>query len=96
VSKSRGGARAEVGDEIDAGLLRAPELHGSTCGVPAKPMEGSAWPERHRRWPIAATASSPEMASEPNSGVCKGEGQGQGPRSRSWAQGGAYEAALVG
>jgi hypothetical protein len=95
-SKSCGGAQAEVGDEIDAGVLRAPELHGSTCGVPAKPMEGSAWLERHRQRPIATTASSPETASRPDSDVRKEEGRGQRARSRSWARDGAYEAALVG
>jgi hypothetical protein len=77
------------------GLLWAPELHGSACGVPAKPMEGSAWSKRHRRWPIATAASSPEKASRLNFGVCKGEGRGQGARSRSWAWDGASAAALV-
>ena len=42
-------ARGQVG----VGLLRDPELHGSTSGVPAKPMEESAWPERHQLRPIA-------------------------------------------
>jgi hypothetical protein len=41
-------------------------------------------------------ASLPETVSEPNSGVRKDEGRGQGARSQSWARGGASSAALVG
>jgi hypothetical protein len=41
-------------EEVDAGVLQAPRLHGSTCGAPMKPAEGSAEPERHRRRAIAA------------------------------------------
>jgi hypothetical protein len=40
---------AELAEEVDTGVLQAPGLHGSTCGAPAKPAEGSAGPERHRR-----------------------------------------------
>jgi hypothetical protein len=95
-SKSSGGAWAEVGDGIDVGLLRAPELHGSACGVPGKPMEGLAWPERHRRWAISTAASSRETASGLNSGMRKGEGQGERAWGRSWARDRASAVALVG
>jgi hypothetical protein len=95
-SKSSGGARAEVGDRIDAGLLQAPELHGSACGVLAKPMEGSAWPEQHRRRATSTAASSHETVSGLNSGVHKGEGRGERAWGRSWARDGASAAALVG
>jgi hypothetical protein len=61
---------------VDAGLLWAPKLHGSACGVPPKPMEGLARPERHRWRPIATAANSPEMVSRLNSGMRKGEGRG--------------------
>ena len=44
---------AELGDGVGTGVLRAPGLHGLMCGVPAKPMEESAWPEWHRLRPIA-------------------------------------------
>jgi len=48
-----GGAQRRARGQVGASLLRDPELHGSMCGVPAKPMEESAWPERHRLRPIA-------------------------------------------
>ena len=47
-TRTGGGSQRWARGQVDAGLLRDPELHGSTSGVPAKLMEESAWPERHR------------------------------------------------
>ena len=44
---------AEHGDEVDAGVRRAPGLHGSTCGETAKQTRGSGWPDLRRRRAIA-------------------------------------------
>jgi hypothetical protein len=64
-----GGERARaLAEGGDAGVLQAPGLHGSMRGAPAKPAEGSAGPEQHRRRAIATAASLPETAFEPNSG----------------------------
>ena len=58
VGEVRRRAGAEFGDGVGTGVLRAPGLHGSMCGVPAKLVEESVWPERHRLRPIA-TADEP-------------------------------------
>jgi hypothetical protein len=50
----RAAVAAGLVEEVDAGVLQAPRLHGSTCGAPAKPAEGSVGPERHRRRAIVA------------------------------------------
>jgi hypothetical protein len=50
----RAAVAAGLAEEVDAGVLQAPRLHELTCGAPAKPTEGSAGPERHRRRAIAA------------------------------------------
>jgi hypothetical protein len=50
----RAALAARLAEEVDAGVPKAPSLHRSTCGAPAKKAEGSAGPERHRRRAIAA------------------------------------------
>jgi hypothetical protein len=52
----RAAVTARLVEEVDAGVPQAPRLHGSTCGAPAKPAEGSAGPVRHRRRAIAAAS----------------------------------------
>ena len=46
-------AQAELGDGDDTAVLRAPGLHGSTCGEAAERNRGSGWPELRRRLAIA-------------------------------------------
>jgi hypothetical protein len=73
-----GGRARALAEEEDAGALQAPGLHGSTRGAPAKPVEGSVGPERHRRRAIAPATNLPETASKLNSGVPVGGGRGRG------------------
>jgi hypothetical protein len=46
----------ELGDGVDAGLLRAPESHGSIRGRAAKPGGGSGRQKFHRRRSISVEA----------------------------------------
>jgi hypothetical protein len=67
----RAAVAAGLAKEVDVGVLQAPRLHGSTCGAPAKPAEGSAGPEQHRRRAIAAAVDLPAAASQENPSVCR-------------------------
>jgi hypothetical protein len=57
-ARSSGGDGAVLVEEGAAEGVRAPGLHGSTCGAPAKPVGGSEGPEGRRRRAIVMAKRS--------------------------------------
>ena len=95
-ARTDGGTRRGGRGQVDAGDLRDPGPLGSARGDAAKELRGSGRPEYQWRREISTAEVLTVGGSGWNSRARRGAEGREGDRCRSWPQGGAPAAALVG
>jgi hypothetical protein len=78
------GDGAALAGRVEAGRLRAPRLHGSTCGAPADMYRGLRRLENHQRRGIEVAEQTHRRRSSVKSRCYTGRGHGWRAWGASW------------